>query len=518
MSGGVRLGVPDQPEAARNALLRRVDWRFLSASPWPNQSVCFEAGALTDAVTAVSRCVVTAGMAAPASCDWAVAVHPQPETLRTAFRLLRPGGTLYVEWRSLPAGGAARARQQLAAAGFENTAGYWTWPSFAQGLPAFWIPTDAPAVLAGFLKSRPVTGPWWVRGWQIAARLAWPLARRANLLHPLALLAVKPLAEPAPSARPKEVRLLLTGGRRSLNKVVALCFAAGADSPDQVIKSARVPEAVPALAREAAMLRAMAGRHPGGLAGLPHVYWFDAAAGAVAESILTGWPLSARLDWRQAGALAGRATDWLIALAGRPQPVLGAPGWERVAWPALERFTELFASIVERDEVARTRACFLSLGALPVVPEHRDFSPWNLMADAGGQIAVPDWEGGEPAGVPGLDLVYFLTYAGLFLEKNMDNGQELASYRNALDPATPLGRLVADNQARYAQALNLPPRVWGPLRVLTWVIHAPAEVARLAADRGGAPTPAQLRGSLFFRLWRAALARVDDFDRSRMAV
>ena len=46
------------PEAERNRLLRRVDWRFLLADPQPQRVICFVDGSMAEALRLVGDVVV----------------------------------------------------------------------------------------------------------------------------------------------------------------------------------------------------------------------------------------------------------------------------------------------------------------------------------------------------------------------------------------------------------------------------------------------------------------------------
>jgi hypothetical protein len=56
----------------------------------------------------------------------------------------------------------------------------------------------------------------------------------------------------------------------------------------------------------------------------------------------------------------------------------------------------------------------LGARAWPVAIRHGDFAPWNVIEDADGRLTAIDWEYGEQAGFPGLDLAqYVLQVTGL---------------------------------------------------------------------------------------------------------
>jgi hypothetical protein len=119
-----------------------------------------------------------------------------------------------------------------------------------------------------------------------------------------------------------------------------------------------------------------------------------------------------------------------------------------------------------------------------------------------GGLAVFDWESSEPAGLPGLDLHYFLAYLAFALDRARQAPAMLRSYRAALDPTTFTGAVYRECLSRYAEQVGLEPADFRALRLLTWTIHSGSEYQRLTADAVGAPPMDLRRRSLFLGLWR----------------
>jgi hypothetical protein len=162
--------------------------------------------------------------------------------------------------------------------------------------------------------------------------------------------------------------------------------------------------------------------------------------------------------------------------------------------------------VIDLAKVQATRAILATLCDLPLVCEQRDFSPWNVLLGNAGELVILDWESAEPCGLPLLDLIYFLTYLMFFLDGAMESQRFTESYRALLDPTTLTGRIVAECQQRYLTCVGLDASVVRPLRLLTWLIHSRSEYQRFAAEAAGAPDPADLRRSLFVRLWEEELS------------
>jgi hypothetical protein len=496
-------------ESARNRLLRRIDWRFVLPNPHPKVSICFGNKQIARALALVSgRVVDRAEPPLSDVCDLAVTLNPDRATLRAAWASLAPGGVCYSEWYSPLAGGVRGVRRRLRAAGFNDVTCYWAWPWPSLARTRFWIPLEAPAALQYFFDSRPRAPSRLRRFARAVGRSLLTYATLRLVPFPICAVAHK-LEQPAP--QDQQSVLLLTGGTRTIHKVVGLVFEEPDRHPRAIIKWPRVPEAVHLLEQEAAALRAVQLLRPGGISGVPSVLFceHDERGFRLGETALTGVPLYTQLHRGNARSLALQATDWLVDLAGelRPRPRAAGPG-ELVA-PVLAEFEATFGSVVDPTLLRQTRAILKTLDGCPLVCEHRDFSPWNVLRTPTGDFAVLDWEGAELDGLPALDLLYFLAHLGFFLDGAYATGRYRESYRASLNPATLIGSIRADALARYQDRLDLDPALMVALRVFVWLVHARSEYQRLVADatpRG--VDPQRLRRAGFVALWKEELRQI----------
>ena len=220
---------------------------------------------------------------------------------------------------------------------------------------------------------------------------------------------------------------------------------------------------------------------------------------------MLGTPLAALLRTGNYRHFADKVTNWLIDLAAFGRPAPARSPWSRIVEPALEEFWEGFGPVLDPGMVRETRGLLAGIGDLPVVCEHRDFAPWNVLLTPDGRMGVLDWESSELEGVPALDLLYMLAYLDFYLNDAIRSGRCPESYRGALDPSTFTGRVRRECLARYCAAVGLDPALIFPLSVFVWVLHSRSEYRRFVADSAGAPQPDTLRRSLFVRLWEAEL-------------
>ena len=513
-------------ETHRNSLLRRVDWRFLLRNPQPAASLCFGDDPLAQAVAAISNQVKNAQSEARASCDLAVATNPDAKTLNAAWAVLEPGGVLYTEWTMPIRGRVGRVQKMLQSSGFQDVQCYWPWP-LPDRSPLFWVPLGTLSARSAWrylLASRPPDRHrlrQWVR-W-LGRTTAYSL-HELGLLTPVCAIAYKPDEDNRSSAAspslagwlrahwldwrlgplPDEISLLLlTGGQRSVNKIVALAFADADTSPRLVVKMPRVADSMPGLRREAEMLKAVHARRASPMPGVPQVVFCEEHDSLLmlGETVHSGVPLFTRLDRRNYRTWAFKATDWLIELAGTPLFVSRDDWWSHVIEPILNDFQSSFTAILDQYLIQETYRMLEQIRSLPLICEQRDFSPWNVLITAQGELGVLDWESAELDGLPGLDLIYFLTYLAFFVEGVMDSGALIETYRGCWSEQTSIGRVNTECWRYYCAALKLDDALEPALRLFTWLLHARAEYARLTADAGGQPSSEVLRRSMFVQLW-----------------
>ena len=492
-------------EGERNKLLRRVDWRFLLPQEKAPRARA-PAGALAHALALVSD-----EAAADEQPDLVAVVNPDRGSLAAAVAALPPGGTVYAEWHRPQLGGRRRLSQALEAAGLEAVRWHWPWARPGHR-PAFWLPLDSPAALAFFLAPR--RGAATRRRRLLAA--AWPWALRLRLLAPLCATARKPGG--AADAVETAVRhhsggagtvswILLTGGRRSVNKVVGLPVVHPATRPQLVVKFARSETEEEPLRNESEILRLLAAARPE-LGGVPKSLFIERRCGrlALGETALDGAPLIWRLDRESFDGLCASVTDWLVVLAGqgerRPRHEWGA----RLVDEPLERFARQYGPVVSPEEIWQARAALSSLEDLPLVCEQRDCAPWNVLL-AGDRISVADWESAEANGLPAVDLAYFLTNAALHVAGALDKGPATPAYTDSLDPRTHVGRTVARCEELYARHVGIDALLVPALRLLSWTVHAHSEYQRFELDVAAKPPAHLLSTGLFLELWRAELSR-----------
>jgi hypothetical protein len=490
------------PEAELNDLLRRADWRFLLRGTEVPHVADMTGGRDSRAIGLIAA----AGDPPGGAADVAAIGYPTRLALGAALDAVRPGGEVVCIWRLPRPFAASRAAARLRRAGLRDVRVLWAGP-IPHRAPQFWLSLDSPQARSHLLGQRPARSALGA-----ALRPLWRALARTGLLAPLCAIGSVPEEEGNP--RPKEIeaafpasggQLLLTGGHRSINKVVGLPFASDAEEPPTVAKFSRVPAADAALEREASALRTIERDRPG-VPGVPRLLAEGKRAGrhALAESAVHGRPLIGALSPASFGELSALVGEWLVGLSGgerRPRD----EWWPRLVGEPLEAFERNFGDVVPADTIATLRSLLGGLDDLPEACEHRDCSPWNVVLDNQGAPGLLDWESSEPHGLPGLDLAYFLANCAFVLDDALESGRTRESYARLLDPATPYGKVAAERTAEHRDRLGLTGEDFARLRLLAWVIHSASDHSHLEMAAAGPPSHEALRKAMFLGLVEAEL-------------
>lgn len=501
-------------------LLRRVDWRFLAGSSRFERGVLDAGTEMTAAASAICDEVVDLGSSI--SCSVAVLANPSLRRLKQVHSQLEPGGLCYTEWNRP---GPFRHARRLKRAGFALQQSYAVWPPPRRTSPQFWLPLGRSGALDYFLATRPLPRGRVRRCGARATRRLWRLARVLRLLAPIGMITAK---EGGPERQRESLAsmllggwqqwgvgpqprgvdcLVLTGGRSHLNKIVVLVFADAEQEPRLAVKLARSPDSVDGLRREAAALQAVANTSTHDILDVPRFVFGQELVGtfAIGETIIGGHPIQLELTAGTYREVAGRVTDALRTLVPPAAALPLTDWWSRLVAPVLAEFRARFSSIVDSRRIDDVEAHLRRLPPLPLVPEQRDCSPWNVFVSDGGRLALLDWESAEPRGLPTLDLFYFLAHAAFLADGTLRSGQETRTYRALFDERTTYGRVYSEMVQRYSDGLDLDASALDALRAFMWMVHAIGEFDRALAsiaDDVADRRRTAARGLLFLALWQ----------------
>jgi aminoglycoside phosphotransferase len=311
--------------------------------------------------------------------------------------------------------------------------------------------------------------------------------------------------------------MVLTPRFRNSSNLVFMLLGPDGSQPVQVAKVSRLAGPSAMMEREAALLRDIEARRPGGFDSIPRVVAFETfrGHGILVQTAITGSALDRATVRRSSRQACGATLAWMIDVQTATRLVPdGDDGFERL----IERELSGLKTIFPREErlIERTRELVrpLALARLPRVLEHRDLSHPNLILGPGGRIGVIDWEQGELEGLPAADLFFFLRYVGMALSGARAN----EGSTRVLDLAFFGRRSWARGPvARYAGAMGLEHAWLTPLFVATWMRQVHGLAQRVASSEGGAgpepgPTADWLSKDWRFAAWRHGIEQVDRLD------
>jgi aminoglycoside phosphotransferase (APT) family kinase protein len=493
---------------------RRLDWHVLLPGPRPAASGRWLLLGGADADLAATA--VELGLADSATSAWeegeraAVVgiLHGADEPIERGIRALAPGGILYWEVDRTSVRRAAwtpgRARRLLRRAGLTPVATYWVGPAWAHATR--YLPLDSPAPLTWYLATVAVaTGPVSAALHAILRALARAPAL-AELVAPR--FAVVAVAAPAPAQRcpailadaavPARIRaspvppVLVSGGAEAWSRITLLAFDGGAPSPGAVVKVARRAEDDAATRREHEVLAVVRERLDDRLKGSvpePIALLGEQGRMAIVQGSVAGVSALARLRrWPQPTGRGRRdlalTAEWLASLHARTarlRAVPGSPAWLEHVDAPLERFASCFEvgePVVRLLERLRAHAAAAASG-LPIVTEHRDLGPWNVLIDDG-RIRVIDWEAARD-GPAMTDLVYAILHWSFVANGATSEADRRSLVRGLLAGAGgPPGEQVRGTLHRYGDAVGVDRQLIPSLVVLTLAGQALDRHDRLA--------------------------------------
>ena len=315
--------------------------------------------------------------------------------------------------------------------------------------------------------------------------------------------------------------VLATPRFRSSSHVINFILSEGVPDPILVVKVPRIPGDDDRLIREAANLRTVHAARYGGFDSIPRLVACEEYLGhrLLIETALPGDSMSAALRRRQSESSIEAALAWLIELHQRTtQQSAHVTGWtERLIDEPLEQFMQTMP--LRTDElhlIDQTRAItrVLRNRDVPLVFEHGDLGPPNILLSKRGGLGVVDWELAQPSGLPAVDLFFLLTLIGFARRRASSPAECVAAFHQTFFGESPWARPYID---RYAHRMQLGPELLTPLFVLCWGRYVAGLISRLhdlgdAAGTVESETTEWLRSNRYYALWYHAIQHVDKLN------
>jgi thiamine kinase-like enzyme len=223
----------------------------------------------------------------------------------------------------------------------------------------------------------------------------------------------------------------------------------------------------------------------------------------VGETVIDGAPFRQKSQATVDCPFAHAAIDWLTDLGvATANSTVARPG------QVVESLHRLLAQFTEIYRPTETHYTFLadqiamignSEPALPLVFQHGDPGPWNILVTGSNQVAFLDWEASEIQGMPLWDLFYFLRSYCVGAARKRGIRNQLAGFRHLVLTETPFSHLVIDATRRYCERTGVSKTLVEPLFYTCWMHRALKEAMRLP--------PARVEDGHFFRLLRLCIVQ-----------
>jgi aminoglycoside phosphotransferase len=237
------------------------------------------------------------------------------------------------------------------------------------------------------------------------------------------------------------------------------------------------------------------------------------------ETAVPGQPMSPAVVRRQPKLCTEATIEWLLnlELATINRGANHQDWFERLVENPLQQFKNMLpGSFKEMRLIEKTLSMANAINdyQMPLVMEHGDFSPPNILRDENGKIGVVDWELAEPQGLPSADLFFFLTYIAFARNGARKNAEYLKAFQQAFFGSKAWAKPYI---APHCQRLNLPNEIIAPLFVLTWGRYVAGLMARLQTENESnkpidRETVKWLMTNRYYHLWKYAIENVKELQ------
>jgi aminoglycoside phosphotransferase (APT) family kinase protein len=282
---------------------------------------------------------------------------------------------------------------------------------------------------------------------------------------------------------------LCAGGEYASRKILFHLIDPNSGNLRYLVKLTRDPEFNVRLETAQRALRALEKLDLGPGLAVPQAVFFGHHHGRaiLAETAIAGTPFERHTRRTPACPVAGRMIEALTELGART--ARGAAGCDSQA--QLERFADRFESLypVSREHAGFLRAQLRLLTSapqpFPVVFQHGDTHPGNLVVSDAGVIGLLDWEAADREGLPLWDLFHFVWSYSTLVEGARNLRTQAACFERHFLHESPLLRWLANSVDRYCARVGVSRDLAQPLFYSGWMHRAIREVVTLQPDQLG---------------------------------
>ena len=470
-------------------------------------------------------------------CDLAVLSDPDELSLRLAYSSLVPGGYCYVEWGIHLLSKSNSIMKKLNSAGFDVIELYLPKPSPTATSPKIWIPLSSKRPIKYFMNNNFLrnNSKVLIRIARSLRLLLWSISPKFFMAYPglfslflstfiISSIARKPLSTKKDRLLNKDNKnlnnktttsyhstnyltktielslktlglykksgrkpiLMINPGRNTFNKSLLLVFAEKESKPSLVLKNTRTKKYGNYLINEARILKTLNNTHEN-INGIPRVLSYSYKSGifSLGETYVDGTQLRFILTKNNYRELSLRLTSWLIDFALGTKTKLPDNWKTSFISNVLSDLSLSLGSELQQEFIQQTKEILTKLNIPNLICEHKDFTPQNIHIDDKGRIGVLDWEESKLFGLPGVDLIYFLTrmnynyYNARSEEKDYTFQYRRQLYRGMLNESTFTGKITKECINLYATRVGIDNSAMDKIRLMTWLIQLHKEIPNI---------------------------------------
>ncbi len=308
---------------------------------------------------------------------------------------------------------------------------------------------------------------------------------------------------------------------RASSHIITLVFQRGSTEPTLVVKTPRLPGDFDRLEREADNLRLIHAARPGGFATIPRLIAFEDYNGVrlLTETALAGQAMTGNMVKNHQAFRIESVLKWLseVHTATARYDQRGRSVQERDSRSTLMGLKDVAQfEFADRRAIEDTRRLIGSVKQedIPLVFEHGDLGPPNLILLKEGGFGVIDWELAEPGGLPAVDLFFFLALVGFARRSCKSKTDYLKSFHETFFGSSPW---AGDYVSAYWDRLQLRKESATALFVMCWGRYVESLIQRLhdggeTEDGVGQNTRSWLRENRYYTLWRYTLEHIEELN------
>ncbi len=286
---------------------------------------------------------------------------------------------------------------------------------------------------------------------------------------------------------------LVATGDYSSRKILFYLFPPDAQGqtlqPEYLVKLTRAPQFNYRLENEVHALRALQHAKVPGAHVLPRIVFSGHHSGLAlaAQTAVPGEPFNRRTEATPDCPYARAAVNWLVDLGQATVNTEEATAAEvaQILESLVTRLADIYRLTPQHLAFLEQQLAVLAASSqpFPLVFQHGDPGPWNVLVRPDGTPVFIDWEAAEPLGMPLWDIWYFWRSFSVRVARKKGVRDRLEAFLQEFLSASELSIRIVASVRRYCEQVGVPREWVSPLFYLCWAHRALKEATRLSSHR-----------------------------------